>query len=145
MNSYSRGRSSVIRLDKAWIDIDPTFARAWNGDVAVETGEHAVKNTILGILMTRKGQRPFYPEFGCNLTDELFELMDPAKADNIERNIIAALTAFEPRIDVRNVVVKWLYDSNTIEVTIIYNLKSNEDHAYEYKFELDPKEFNPSN
>jgi phage baseplate assembly protein W len=89
----------MSNINKLYSDIDPEMRMDWNKDVARSVGLRSIKNSLLGIVTTRKGSRPFDPEFGCDLVDELFENMTPLTADTIERNIQAAVRNYEPRID----------------------------------------------
>lgn len=108
-------------------DFDPDMRMAWDNDVTRTTGARAVKNSLLGIITTRKGSRPFDPEFGCNLSDELFENMTPLTADTIRRNIVSAVRNYEPRINRLSVEVLPLYDDNAIIVTVLFSIVDDPD------------------
>ena len=42
-------------------------------DVAVKTNENAIRQSIRNLLMTNRGERPFQPDLGGNITAMLFE------------------------------------------------------------------------
>ncbi|AWD90349.1 baseplate wedge subunit [Erwinia phage Cronus] len=126
----------MSNINLLYTDLSPTMDKAWNNDVAVTVGARAVKNSILGIITTRKGSRPFMPEFGCGLSDELFENMTPLTADTIQKNITAALTNYEPRLSRLYVQVTPLYDDNTIIITIYFSIVDNPDTLQEIKLQL---------
>ena len=42
------------------------------GDVRPITNETAIKRSLANLINTRKGTRPFNPEYGCNISDYLF-------------------------------------------------------------------------
>ncbi|BBC78254.1 baseplate wedge subunit [Escherichia phage EcS1] len=109
---------------------------AWDRDISKATGSRAVKNSLLGIITTRKGSRPFNPEFGCELSDQLFENMTPLTADTTQRNIISAIRNFEPRIDKLLVDVTPLYDSYTLIVTVQFSIIDNPDTVEQIKLQL---------
>lgn len=54
--------------------------------------------SIYNILNTRRGERLFNPEFGVDLYDELFELVDDENALEMFRIITEAVERYEPRV-----------------------------------------------
>ncbi|HFG0932015.1 TPA: GPW/gp25 family protein [Klebsiella pneumoniae] len=109
---------------------------AWDKDVARTVGARAVKNSILGIITTRKGSRPFNPDFGCSLSDELFENMTPLTADTIQRNIVSAIQTYEPRVERLRVEVLALYDDNAVVVTVMFSIVDDPDVLERIKIKL---------
>ncbi len=126
----------TVNINLLYSDLDPKFDMSWNKDVAESVGARAVKNSILGIVTTRKGSRPFQPDFGCGLADELFENMNPLTADTIQRNITSALRNYEPRLKSLYVQVVPIYDQNYLIVTIMFSIVDNPDTLQEIKLKL---------
>ncbi|QHR76653.1 baseplate wedge subunit [Escherichia phage moskry] len=126
----------MSNINKLYSDIDPEMRMDWNKDVARSVGLRSIKNSLLGIVTTRKGSRPFDPEFGCDLVDELFENMSPLTADTIERNIQAAVRNYEPRIDKLSVSVTPVYDDYTVIVEIRFSVVDNPDDIEQIKLQL---------
>ena len=126
----------TVNINFLYSDLDPNFDKAWNKDVAASIGARAVKNSILGIITTRKGSRPFQPNFGCGLADELFENMTPLTADTVERNIESAVRNYEPRIDKLSVNVIPVYDDYTLIVEIRFSVIDNPDDIEQIKLQL---------
>ena len=126
----------MSNINKLYSDIDPEMRMDWNKDVARSVGLRSIKNSLLGIVTTRKGSRPFDPEFGCDLVDELFENMTPLTADTIERNIQAAVRNYEPRIDKLSVSVTPVYDDYTVIVEIRFSVVENPDDIEQIKLQL---------
>lgn len=114
-------------IDKLYSDLDPDMRIAWDFDVSKTLGARAVKNSLLGIITTRKGSRPFDPLFGCDLSNELFENMTPLTSDTVRRNIISAVRNYEPRISKLDVQVLALYDDNAIIVTVTFSIVDDPD------------------
>ncbi|MFP9166895.1 GPW/gp25 family protein, partial [Enterococcus faecalis] len=108
----------------------------WNKDVSRSLGLRSIKNSLLGIITTRKGSRPFDPEFGCDLSDQLFENMTPLTADTVERNIESAVRNYEPRIDKLAVNVIPVYDDYTLIVEIRFSVIDNPDDIEQIKLQL---------
>ncbi|AKO61160.1 baseplate wedge subunit [Escherichia phage APCEc01] len=126
----------MSNINKLYSDIDPEMRMDWNKDVARSVGLRSIKNSLLGIVTTRKGSRPFDPEFGCDLVDELFENMTPLTADTIERNIQAAVRNYEPRIDKLSVSVTPVYDDYMVIVEIRFSVVDNPDDIEQIKLQL---------
>lgn len=73
------------------------------GRIELVHEEQDVEEAVKLILMTRKGERPMRPEFGCEIHDLLFESNDPGASGLARRYVIEALQMWEPRIDVLEV------------------------------------------
>ncbi len=123
-------------INEMYKDISPELTMAWNKDVASAVGSRAVKNSLIGIIMTKKGTRPFDPDFGCNITDSLFENMTPLTASTVEKSITSAVRTYEPRIVRLNVDVNADYDRNSVIVTITFSILDNPDTLEQLKLEL---------
>lgn len=125
-----------MNINLLYSDFDPELTMAWDHDVARVVGVRTVKNSLLGIITTRKGARPFMPDFGCSISDQLFENMTPLTADTIQRNIVSAVRAYEPRIDRLSVKVTPVYDDNTLIVTVQFSVVDNPDTLEQIKLQL---------
>ena len=126
----------MANINKLYSDIDPEMKMDWNKDVSRSLGLRSIKNSLLGIITTRKGSRPFDPEFGCDLSDQLFENMTPLTADTVERNIESAVRNYEPRIDKLAVNVILVYDDYTLIVEIRFSVIDNPDDIEQIKLQL---------
>ena len=91
-------------------------------DIAILGNTNAVIESIHNILLTEPGDRPMNPEFGVNLSRFLFEPITEYVAVFIQEEIERALRRFEPRINNISVLVEPLYDQNTFDVTISFNI-----------------------
>lgn len=125
-----------MNINLMYTDLEPGMRKSWDNDVAVSRGARAVKNSILGIVTTRKGSRVFNPEFGCDLSDSLFENMNPLTSDTISRNIQNAIRNFEPRVERLAVSTICNYDNNEIIVTIRFSIIDNPAQLEEIKLQL---------
>jgi phage baseplate assembly protein W len=75
--------------------------------------EESVRQSILMILGTAKGERVMRPDFGCGIYDLVFETNTSSTAGRISQAVQEALLVFEPRIDVVDVRVNSRMLSNT--------------------------------
>lgn len=57
-----------------------------------------IAQSVRLILSTRRGERPFRPQFGTRLDQYAFELMDTTVCNLIRQEVVAALQSWEPRI-----------------------------------------------
>lgn len=126
----------MANINKLYSDIDPSFKMDWDKDVARSVGLRSIKNSLLGIITTRKGSRPFDPDFGCDLADQLFENMSPLTASTTQSNIITAVRNYEPRIDKLSVSVTPVYDDYTLLVEIQFSVVDNPDDLEQIKLQL---------
>lgn len=91
-------------------------------DFVVKKGVEAVKQSVVNILLTSPGERPFNPYFGGNLYQYLFENYDDVTAAAIESTIINTLRNFEPRVRVIDVQVDNLDYRNALRITLEFRV-----------------------
>ena len=76
-----------------------------DGHMAMHRLEEQVRQSIVLILQTAKGERVMRPDFGSALHKLLFEPMTPITFARVQHEVREALIRFEPRIEVTNVEV----------------------------------------
>ena len=69
-------------------------------DIPLSKNEDAVRKALLNLLKTKKGTRPFRPDFGVNVERFLFEPADFETEVQINDEIARAIQTFEPRVQV---------------------------------------------
>ena len=69
-------------------------------DLQVSKDEAAVKQSVVNLLMTVPGERPFNNLLGSRLSELLFEPLDYGVAAQVENEIKDTIERFEPRIDI---------------------------------------------
>lgn len=74
------------------------------GIIDISEYEVSIKESINVILKTSKGERVMQPDFGCGIYDYLFESTDDGSLRMIEESVKDSLTAWEPRIDLNDVI-----------------------------------------
>lgn len=97
------------------------------------TDEAAVYQSIYNIFNTRPGERLFLPEFGLDLDEELFSLMDDVSALTLLTKIIQAVERWEGRvrIDPSRSQVTPEPDTNTYSMYLVFSIKGNQDQKFE--------------
>lgn len=108
--------------NKRWTDLDPEMEQSWDKDVAVVKGLTSIHYSLLGIITTRKGSRPFMPDFGCDVGNMLFDNWSPALETKIKKAIQTSVAAFEPRVILNDVGVVY-QEENSIQITVYFAIK----------------------
>ena len=94
-------------------DLSVTFKKHPVTDDLVQVKDKAaIVQAITGLLLTRKGERPFQPNLGCVVQNILFEPLDFASAGIIKKEIRETLNRYEPRISVDQIRCNPDYDNN---------------------------------
>jgi phage baseplate assembly protein W len=81
----------------------PVRVEPASGRVATAADEEDIRQSILIILKTAKGERAMRPDFGCGIHDLVFAAIDTATLAQVKRNIEDALRTYEARIEVTGV------------------------------------------
>ena len=82
-------------------DLSLSFAKnKVTDDLLVKKEDAAVKQAILNLLLTEKGERLYDAQFGSDLKSHLFEPLDFGAAGIIKDNIIRTKDTYEPRVSV---------------------------------------------
>ena len=84
------------------------------------TDENSLVQNIYNILLTRKGERLFNPEFGTTIEERVFNLINEDDETNILQECFTAIREYEPRVavDYDASTVEIDYDGNTIRIII---------------------------
>jgi uncharacterized protein len=89
-------------------------------------GVDKVEQSIWLILSTAPGERRLRPEFGCGIHDLVFEPNTAALRGLVRATVEAALTRWEPRIDLLDVRVDTGPEQrNVLLIQIDYRLREN--------------------
>lgn len=75
----------------------PAFA-AGGADVEMASGADDIHQSLQILFSTRSGERVMLEEYGCDLTDLLFEEMDQSLVNSLHKIIADAILFHEPRI-----------------------------------------------
>ncbi len=117
---------ATIARQETYKDLDFTFKQNPNtNDVGIKKNNAAVIQSVLNILQTNKGERPFNYNFGANLRAYLFENMSNITAANMSTSINIALRNWEPRLEVLNTNIQARADENEIYITVTGRVKSS--------------------
>jgi hypothetical protein len=129
---------AVKRISRAFKDISLSFTpHPVTGDIGVIKNERAINRSVRNIIETNLGEKPFDPDFGADIRSQLFELCDYGTASILEEQILTALQNHEPRISNIGAIVEPLPETNTLEVTISYEIIGQEFPSQTFTFILE--------
>ena len=96
-----------------------------NSDLSVAVNDQAIKDSVMNLVMTTRGERLYQPEIGGNISTLLFELMSDETTYLLQRAIQEVVTNWEPRAVLEAVQVIPDYDNNNYSITIRFYTKYN--------------------
>ena len=118
-------------------DINITFKKhPVTNDLVVSKDASAIKQSIVNLLMTNKGERVYQPEYGSDLRRFLFEPMDFATAAAIQSNIVSTIKKFEPRIGILSLEAIPNFDDNGFDVEMTYEIRGTDNPPVNVDFFL---------
>lgn len=74
-----------------------------SGRILTAADEEDIRQSILIILKTAKGERVMRPDFGCGIHNLVFAAIDTATLAQVKRDVEDALRTYEARIEVTGV------------------------------------------
>jgi phage baseplate assembly protein W len=111
-------------------DLSVTFKKhPVTDDLVIVKDKAAVAQSIKGLLLTRRGERPFQPDLGSGLQDLLFEPLDYGSGALIKKEIKETLSRYEPRISITKLMCYPDMSNNGYEVELEYFILGREDRA----------------
>ncbi len=109
-------------------DINITFKKhPITNDLVVSKDASAIKQAIVNLLLTNKGERVMQPDYGSDIRSFLFEPLDIGTAVQIKNSINYCLATFEPRIAVNMIEVLPSYEDNGFSVELTYSIRGSDD------------------
>ena len=108
------------------IGVTLPFQRGKTGYFAQSTTAlQQVKSNLISLLLTKKGERPFQPELGCDLHTLLFSQMDDEYEANVLSAIQRAVAQWLPFLSINTATVVRDPDHNLTTVTVQFSFTSN--------------------
>lgn len=108
-------------------------------DVSVAVNDQAIKDSVMNLVMTTKGERLYQPEIGGNISLILFEIMSDETTYLLQRAIQEVIINWEPRAVLEGVDVFPDYDNNIYAITIRFYTKYNLEVPLSVNLTLDNK------
>ncbi len=114
-------------MSKTFLGVGTAFPLALDADTRALVRaeyEESVRQSILIILGTAKGERVMRPDFGCGIHDLVFAGLSASTIGRIDREVHEALLRLEPRIDVLSVQVTPDQAGSVLLVNIEYEVRA---------------------
>ena len=89
-----------INIDFPFKDSPSGFYLNLNSDT-----QRAIKADLMHLLLTRKGQRLYNPDFGTDLMKFIFEPNDNLTLEAVKAEVAASVKKYIPKITINNVIV----------------------------------------
>lgn len=113
----------VIPRSKSFRDISISMtAHPATNDVATVYNDNAIKQSLKNLIMTAPGERFYNPDYGCRVSQLLFEPLDAFLANQVRLEILNTVSRFDDRIRLIEVIVTPEYDEYFLYVEIVYQV-----------------------
>jgi phage baseplate assembly protein W len=103
----------------------------------VTKDEAAIKQAIINLLLTNKGERFFDSRIGSSLSSLLFEQLDYATASLINTEIQSTLKFYEPRIEILSLNTEPNFDDNGFDIELVFEVTGRDDVPVSINFFLE--------
>ena len=118
-------------------DINITFKKhPVTNDLVVSKDASAIKQSIVNLLLTNKGEKLFNPDYGSDIRSYLFEPLDYATASQVKSNIRYTIGKWEPRIGVRSIEATPNFDDNGFDIHLEYEIRGSSNPPVNVEFFL---------
>jgi phage baseplate assembly protein W len=119
-------------------DLSVTFKpHPITGDLITVKDEASIKQSIVNLLLTNKGERFFAPDVGSSISNLLFEPLDYGTASLLQSEIKTTLERYEPRIQIISIIATPNYDDNGFEVELVFEVIGRDDIPLNVNFFLE--------
>lgn len=81
-----------------------------------------IKSKISFLMTTQKGERLFKPDFGVNLTQYLFNVIDDETINLVKSEVIGAITRYIPGIKIEQVKISVDNSAHFIGLYVLYTI-----------------------
>ena len=127
------------RVSRGFKDVSMSFkVNPLNNDLIALKNATAISRSDRNIVFTAPGEKFFQPTFGSRVSEMLFENMDEITALTIRDEIESSIRKFEPRVNLRSVIVNPDFDSNQYDVVISYQIIGADVLEQQLEFVLQP-------
>jgi phage baseplate assembly protein W len=126
---------AVQRISRAFKDISLSFEpHPITKDLPILKNENAIRRAVRNIVETIPTERFSNSLLGSDVRRSLFEFVDFGTASVIQDQIQIAIENFEERVENIIVQVDPIFDENSFNVTVIFDIVGQEFPTQEYSF-----------
>ena len=92
------------------------------GKIETSENEQNIKDSLMVLLSTRKGDRVGMPSYGCGVMDRLFDPLDDFSENIIRDDVLRAVKRWEPRVNLTAVRLNVDQDNFSYSVSVDYDI-----------------------
>ena len=129
---------SITRISRSFKDISLSFIpHPVTKDLPVLKNQTAIIRSIRNLVETIPNERFFNSQLGSDVRSSLFDFVDFATASVIQDQIINVVSNYEPRVQNLKVEVSPSPDTNTFEISVIFDIIGQEIPSQQFTFILE--------
>ena len=129
---------SITRISRSFKDISLSFVpHPVTKDLPVLKNQTAIIRSIRNLVETIPNERFFNSQLGSDVRSSLFDFVDFATASIIQDQIINVVSNFEPRVQNLKVQVDPSPDTNSFEISVIFDIIGQEVPSQQFTFILE--------
>ena len=129
---------AIERVSRAFKDISLSFdPHPVTKDLPILKNEAAIRRSVRNLVETIPTERFFNSLLGSNVRSSLFDFVDFGTASVIQDQIRVTIENFESRVANLRVEVDPQPDTNTFEVTVIFDIIGQQFPTQEFTFLLE--------
>jgi phage baseplate assembly protein W len=98
------------------------FSTSTPADIAIRADANAIKASLRNLILTMNHERPFNSKIGSQVKALMFELATPMTQILLQRTITDVILAYEPRVQLLNVIVDMNSESYSANITIYFQI-----------------------
>jgi len=111
------------------------------GAFAKSSGSKMVRDGLMQLLKTERGERVMLPNYGVSLKKYLFQPLDEQTFENIKSEILTSISRYTPNVEVLKIGV---FDSETLTpyglpgilINLMARIKDSENLIFDLQVEL---------
>ena len=115
--------TSLILFDVSKLNATNTeFTYSSPGDVSIKTDANAIKASIKHLVLTMNYERHFNSKVGSQVKAIMFEPASPMTEILLRRTIEDTITAFEPRVNILDIVINMDIENHSANISIYFQI-----------------------
>tara|TARA_Y100000034_G_scaffold96817_1_gene117989 strand:- start:94 stop:558 length:465 start_codon:yes stop_codon:yes gene_type:complete len=116
-------------------DLDINFNKnKFTDDIAMVKNTHSIKQSLINLILTIPGEKPFNRNFGTPINDLLFENFDPMVAMQMQFKLRDKISLFEPRIKIEDIIINDAPITESVSLVQGHNIYDAKSYAEDNNF-----------
>lgn len=87
--------------------------------------EECVRQGLIQLLLTSRGERPMRLDYGTELRRSVFAPFDGTTISDLRSSVLDSISKYEPRVIVKSFVITPYEDTSRIDIDLEFSLKSS--------------------